>query len=135
MKHISYNAKELLATLLEVEAMLVEVNSKNYPNREFLLTEDTDKILEEFLEYQSVEDSNAGYISTELALFYLRKELVKTIDIVVISNDLRAYNDYNREHITHIAKPNKKSNNWNNILFGFLLGFIAGSLILYLVFL
>ena len=75
MSQISYNSKELLSTLIEVEAKLNTVVNNNYSQKDFVFGEDTDAALEQFLQYQNVEDNNAGYISTELAFFYLRKEI------------------------------------------------------------
>jgi len=129
MSQVSYNSKELLSTLVEIEDRLETVLNKNYPKKEFYLTEDTDEALEKILQYQTIEDDNAGYISTELAFFYLRKELEKTIDIVVISNDLRAYYDYSKQ--TSLKEPEKEveKKGVRDILIGTLIGIAITTII------
>ncbi|MCI0921245.1 hypothetical protein [Sphingobacterium rhinopitheci] len=131
MSQISYNSKELLSTLIEVEAKLNTVVNNNYSQKDFVFGEDTDAALEQFLQYQNVEDNNAGYISTELAFFYLRKELDKTIDVVIVANDLRAYYDYNKETIGKEKVEVVESSKFTWILIGILIGIAISTIIFY----
>lgn len=133
MSQVSYNSKELLSALIEMEAKLNHVVNENYSQKEFLFSEDTDAALEEFLQYQSVEDDNAGYITTELAFFYLRKELDKTIDVVVVANDLRAFYDYSRETVYKDKVKVDEGSKFTGLLVGILIGIAISTLVFFVL--
>src|SRR5690606_25628739 len=53
-----------------------------------------DKALESFLNRQDVKGNEVGFLSTQIALLHLRREVEKTRGVVVETNNLRAWEDF-----------------------------------------
>lgn len=136
MSQISYNPKELLTVLIEVETRLKSTINKNCPEKEFSLSDDLDKALEEFLQRQSLRDNDVGYLSSQMALFHLCRELEKTIGVVIDANDLRAFHDFRTFMGDDYQEPEIiKEQGWKSkeLLSGVLIGAFLVSAILFFV--
>ncbi|TYP87829.1 hypothetical protein BC792_13324 [Sphingobacterium allocomposti] len=105
----SYDPKDLLSTLMEVERRLETTIEKHCPDKQLSLSEDLDKALEDFLQLKEVKDNEIGYLSSQLALLHLRKEVEKAINVVVESNNLRAYHDFGlHKGAFRVSEPTQK---------------------------
>ena len=89
-----YNPKELLSILAEIETKLKLALEKHCPHSELTFNADFDEKLESFFERHDVKGNEVGFISTQIALLHLRREIEKARGVVVDTNDLRAWNDY-----------------------------------------
>lgn len=89
-----YNPKELLSILVEIESKLKLAVEKHCPHSDLSITIDFDKTLENFFDRHDIRGNEVGFISTQIALQHLRREIEKAREIVVDTNDLRAWNDY-----------------------------------------
>jgi len=134
MSQISYNPRELLSVLVEVETKLKSTVNNNCPEKDISLSEDIDDALEEFLQRQSVQDNNVGYLTSQMALFHLCRELEKTIGVVVESNDLRAYHDFKTYMGPDYKEPEIVEKKWKGreMFFGILIGAFLASIVLFL---
>lgn len=134
MSQESYNPKELLSVLLEVETVLEQVIKKNCPENDALCSQNLDVALEDFLRKQNVRNNDIAYLSSQLTLMHLSREIEKAIGVVVEVNDLRAYHDFNM-YIGKLEKePKVEVKRWkmNEVLLGVLVGAVIGSVVLYL---
>lgn len=116
-----YRSKELLSTLIEVNGKIKHVIEKNCPDTDLVLSEDIDAALEDFLQLddQDVADNNVAYLSSQLALLHLNKEIERAIEVIVEVNDLRAYYDFNSVKMQQVAssdKPVKEAKSKNLVL-------------------
>ncbi|MBD1426575.1 hypothetical protein [Sphingobacterium arenae] len=91
-----YDPKELLDTLLKIEYELQEAMEKYCHDSRFSIDVDVEKTLEAFLSRQGVKGNEVGFLSTQIALLHLRREVEKSRDVVVDTNDLRAWEEYTR---------------------------------------
>lgn len=135
MNQVSYNPKELLTVLIEVETQLKSTINKNYPEREISLSEDLDQALEEFLKQQSLRDNDVGYLSSQMALFHLCREFEKTIGVIIDSNDLRAFHDFRVFMGSDYKEPAIIEKEWKTreMLSGMLIGVALVSLVMFFV--
>jgi len=135
MSQVSYNPKELLSMLVEVETKLKSSVNKNCPEKDISFSEDVDNALEEFLQQQSIQKDDVGYLTSQMALFHLCRELEKTIGVVVESNDLRAYHDFKTYMGPDYKEPEIIEKKWKiqEMLVGFLVGVFFVSIVLFLI--
>lgn len=112
MDTVIYEPKELLVALIELEKRLATAVGKYCPNNELLLSEDLDKALEDFLQLREVADNEVGYLSSQLALLHLGREIERTIDVVIESNNLRAYHDYNEYMLGNGVEKSPCKGHW-----------------------
>ncbi|MFD2555193.1 hypothetical protein [Sphingobacterium tabacisoli] len=128
MNSVSYNPKEILSTLTELEGRLKCSIDKHCPDRELALSEDLDKALEEFLELKNETDDEVAYLSSQLALLHLQRELEKTIGVVVDSNNLRAFHDFNTFQGMSAKVEPVRDKSWNTnivVLIAFIIGLLV----------
>lgn len=107
MSSNTYDPKALLLTLIDTEKHLTLEIEKYFSNEGFSIAEDLDQAFEEFFESRDLMGNEVGYLSSQLTLFQLKREVRKAIDVVVDSNQLRAYYDYIRYNEAN--KKEKKS--------------------------
>ncbi|WP_333624368.1 hypothetical protein [Sphingobacterium siyangense] len=112
MDTVIYEPKELLVALIELEKRLATALGKYCPNNDLLLSEDLDKALEDFLQLREVADNEIGYLSSQLALIHLEREIERTIEVVIDSNNLRAYYDYNEYLVGKDVKKLAQKRQW-----------------------
>lgn len=124
MSQVSYNPRELLSVLVEVETKLKSSVNNNCPEKDISFSEDIDDALEEFLQRQSLRANDVAYLSSQMALFHLCRELEKTIGVVVDSNDLRAYHDFKTYMGSDYREPVIVEKKWRvrEMLLGALMG-------------
>lgn len=126
MNSVSYNPKEILFTLTELEGRLKRSIDKHCPDRGLALSDDLDKALEEFLELKNETDDQVAYLSSQLALLHLQRELEKTIGVVVDSNNLRAFHDFNT--FQEMGRESISAKGWNVhmlVLIAFTIGLLV----------
>ncbi|MBL1409052.1 hypothetical protein [Sphingobacterium faecale] len=128
MNSVSYNPKEILSTLMELESRLKYSINKHCPDRELALSDDLDKALEEFLELKTEADNEVAYLSSQLALLHLHRELEKTIGVVLDTNNLRAFYDFKTFHGMRVIEKPSREKRWKLHRL-FLIAFIIGLLI------
>lgn len=109
-----YNPKELLSTLVKMENQLDQAMDKYCPHSKLSFDVDIDKALGNFLSRQDVKGNEVGFLSTQIALQHLRREVEKAKGIVVDTNGLRAWEDflkfkYDQEALKSIGEKNKTS--------------------------
>ncbi len=128
MKPNTYNPKELLNSLLEIEEKLLRTLTLNCPDQRIYISEDIDKAMEDFLQLRDDKEDALGFHPSHLALLYLCRETEKTIDIVVEANNLKAYRDYGKYQETlNVANPKNertmhKWRDWFLLVLGTLFG-------------
>ncbi len=134
MKPKTYNPQQLLASLLEVERILVRALKLHCPDQRIYISEDIDKAIEDFLQLRDLNESVVNYLPTQLALLYLYRETEKTIALVVESNNLRAYHDFGRhlEKLKAVNQDRKSKVRLWEMLFLILLGGLIGGVMMYL---
>ncbi|UZJ65658.1 hypothetical protein OKW96_05600 [Sphingobacterium sp. KU25419] len=103
----TYNPKALLGALMELEHGLDNVINEHCPSSELTFDGDLDKALNDFLGGREVYGNEQGYLLSQLALLYLRKEFAKAKGTVVESNNLRAVHDYISQNPV-VLKPKLK---------------------------
>ncbi|MBD1422882.1 hypothetical protein [Sphingobacterium chuzhouense] len=91
-----YDPKELLNVLINIESELEMAMNKHCPDSRFSIDVDPDKALESFLNRQDVKGNEVGFLSTQIALLHLRREVEKTKGVVVDTNNLRAWEDFHQ---------------------------------------
>ncbi|ERJ57418.1 hypothetical protein [Sphingobacterium paucimobilis] len=128
MNSVSYNPKEILSTLTELEGRLKCSIDKHCPDRGLILSDDLDKALEQFLELKSETGDEVAYLSSQLALLHLQREVEKTIGVVVDSNNLRACHDFSKAHKMQVGIDSVPNKRWNTNV-AFLITFIIGLLV------
>lgn len=133
MSQESYNPKELLSVLLDVEAMLKQVIQRNCPENNLLISQDLDLVLDDFFKRQNVREDDIAYLSSQLALLHLSREIEKAKGVVIEVNDLRAFHDFNMHIGKLVSEPKIEEKKWrlNKILLGVFVGAVIGTAILY----
>lgn len=135
MKPKAYNPQEILISLLEIEKSLRTVIKENCPEKSITLNEDLDKALNDLLGGESDDIDKVEFLTTQLSLLHLKREIEKTIKVVLETNDLRAFLDYSKHKQEILRKINKKKNAWGTIdyilLIALCANFIAVALALY----
>lgn len=133
MSQNSYKPKELLTALIEVDKILKSTINKNCPENKLLFTDDLDKSLEEFLQKKHTKEDDIGYLSSQMALFHLQRELENTIAVVIDSNNLRAFHDFKAYKEDNHLKSSAKEKRWNarEAIIGLLVGSALASLLFY----
>lgn len=89
-----YDSKELLKVLMNIESELEMAMNKYCPDSHFSVDVDPDIALENFLNRQDVMGNEVVFLSTQMALMHLRREIEKTKGVVVDTNNLRAWEDF-----------------------------------------
>ncbi|GEM62322.1 hypothetical protein D3C87_1394260 [compost metagenome] len=136
MNSVSYDPQELLITLMEFEKKLTSSIAKNCPDRDMALCDDLDKALDDFLQLQGVRNNEVGYLSSQLALLHLRREIQKTMEIVVTTNNLRAFQDFKVKIEEESQQAPALMRQWGSsdlILAAILGGLIAAALTFFVV--
>lgn len=95
MNSVSYDPQELLIALMEIDKKLKLTMAKHCPDQNISIDDDLDKVWDDFFELQGVRNNEIGYVSTQLAILHLRREVEKTMEVVVQTNSLRAIRDFN----------------------------------------
>ncbi len=123
MENRFYNPKQLLLELREIEETLKTTIDRNCPNPGINIVQDLDKAMDDFLQFYGGDDQDIGLISSQLALLHIQREVERAILVVVDSNNLRAYNDFEIHHST-LAVANRRSKRWNTkeMILGILVG-------------
>lgn len=134
MNKVSYNPKELLSVLIDLDGKLKSTVDKNCPETSLNISDDLDDALEDFLKESNLVDNDIGFLTSQMALLQLQRELKKTIDIVVDTNDLAAFRDfeiYRSSKVSYADNPPK----WKlkEMAFGALAGAILVSVILFFI--
>lgn len=136
MDSLSYDPKELLITLMEMKEKLKSTIAKHCPDHDMSICDDLDKALEDFFQLQHVGNNEIGYLSSQLALLHLFREVERTMEVVVNTNNLRAYYDFKLA----IEEENRKAptliRHWKSsdlILAAVLGGLLAAALSLFFV--
>lgn len=114
MNNDIYNPKKLLGSLLEMEQQLEQAMDKYCPHSKLSFDVDLDKALGLFLSRQDVKGNEVGFLSTQIALQHLRREIEKVKGIVTDTNGLRAWEDFlkfkqDQEALKSITEKNKTS--------------------------
>lgn len=106
-----YDPKELLNTLVEIENQLEQAMDNYCPNSKLSFDVDPDKALKSFLDRQDVKGNEVGFLSTQIALQHLRHEVVKTKEVVIDTNSLRAWEGFLKwEHARDDQKIREEKN-------------------------
>lgn len=129
MKPVAYNPQEVLISLIEIEKSLQTVIQENCPEKPITLNEDLDTALNDLLDAQGANIDKVEYLTTQLSLLHLKRELDKTLQVVIESNELRALLDYSKYSPDILKKTQKINNDWRQIdyilLFVLFANFIA----------
>lgn len=127
MSQLKYNPKELLSILVDLDKTLKSVVDENCPDRYLNVSGTSDNDLEHFLIESNLLDDDIGYLASHMALLQLRRELDKTIEIVVETNDLQAHYDFNTKkgYSLKTKGPNKSNINFRYLFLGILIGFVV----------
>ncbi len=134
MNSVSYNPKEILSTLNELESRLKCSIQKHCPDRALAFSDDLDKALEEFLQLKNGTDDEVAYLSSQLALLHLHRELEKAIGVIVDSNNLRAFQDFNTCHAMNSPTEQGESKYWTMtpvVLIALLIGLLLSLSVLF----
>ncbi|MFD2905728.1 hypothetical protein [Sphingobacterium anhuiense] len=94
MNSVSYDPQELLIMLMEIEEKLKSTIAKNCPDQAMAICDDLDRALDDFLQLEDVRNNEIGYLSSQLAYLHLLREVQKAMDIVINTNNLRAFHDF-----------------------------------------
>jgi hypothetical protein len=122
----SYEPKELLATLMEIEEKLRILIDTYCPDKTLSLSGDLDTALNNFLQLQHVPNNEIGFLSSQLALFHLKKEVERARNVVIDSNNLRAFHDYSTYLINNVEQ--KKIERRRSFVYLILGAFLGGIL-------
>lgn len=125
----TYDPKTLLTQLITIEKNLSVAIESHFSEPELTVSEDLDKAFSTFFQSKELEGNEVGYLSTQLALLHLKREVEKTIDVLVESNQLRAYYDFiSSREVSDIEEKEGKNNRqlfvWGAIFGGILIGVI-----------
>lgn len=125
--------RELLSALIEVDTKLNITINEYSKNSDVMQSKDIDQILEEFIEDQNNKYTDNKSLLSELALLCLRREVQKTIDVVVDSNSLRAHYDFEKQFNNSIKTDAAEIRKWRlrEIFFGAMIGVIITTLVLW----
>lgn len=117
-----YDPKLLLLALREIEETLKTTIDRNCPNPGINIAHDLDKAMDDFLQFYGGEGQDVGLISSQLALLHIQREVERAILVVIDSNNLRAFNDFEIHHSTLAKAKGKKKWNTKEMIIGFLVG-------------
>jgi len=134
MRSEFYKPKELLSALIEVDDRLKSTIEKHCPDKDFKLSGDVDVDLQDFLQLTASADNDVAYLSSQLALLHLRKEMEKTIEVIVEVNGLRAHHDFNLMRIATQKEVKEKGNDRSSKKL-VLIGLLGGLVIAFALFL
>ncbi|MCW8313886.1 hypothetical protein ABTW24_08880 [Sphingobacterium thalpophilum] len=123
-----YDPKALLLTLIDTEKHLTLEIEKHFSSEGISIAEDIDLAFENFFQSHDLKGNEVGYLSSQLALYQLKREVKKAIEVVVDSNQLRAYYDFIRFRETEGKGPKAVEQGLSSglLIFG---GIIAGILL------
>ncbi|MGE8427070.1 MAG: hypothetical protein ACN6O7_04315 [Sphingobacterium sp.] len=102
MRSTVYDPKALLLTLIDTEKHLNLEIEKHFSNEGFSIADDLDQAFADFFGSRDLKGNEVGYLSSQLTLLQLKREVRKAIDVVVDSNQLRAYYDYVNLNDAHL---------------------------------
>lgn len=134
MRSEFYKPKELLSTLIEVDDRLKSTIEKHCPNKDLKLSGDVDDDLQDFLQLTASADNDVAYLSSQLALLHLHKEMEKAIEIIVEVNGLRAHHDFSLMQAATKLKSKKtaKASDAKKYIF---IGLLGGLILAFVLFL
>lgn len=112
MKPVAYNPQEVLISLIEIEKSLKTVIQENCPEKPIALNENLDTALNDLLDAQGANIDKVEYLTTQLSLLHLKRELEKTIQVVIESNELRALLDYSKYSHGILKKTQEINRDW-----------------------
>src|SRR5690606_13803392 len=79
-----------------------------YPIQNSTNFSDLSESLDEFLKIDSNNVNDIAYTATQLAMLHLRREIDRTIELVIESNDLRAYYEFQNKVMKTGVEPKEE---------------------------
>lgn len=129
----SYNPQELVRVLLEMEDMLAHTLQHYCPTHPIIIGEDVEQVCEDFLKINHLKDDQIGYVSSNLALLHLKNEIVKAKNVVVDSNNMRAYVDFQQsKNVTEAKDTSTKTRVGHQLLYLMVFCALTVILVIYL---
>ncbi|KKO89238.1 hypothetical protein AAW12_24325 [Sphingobacterium sp. Ag1] len=129
----TYNPKALLVQLMKIEKELSIAIEFHFSDPDFMVSDDLDNAFNDFFQSKELLGNEVGYLSTQLALLHMKREVEKAIEVLIDSNQLRAYYDFVSFNDNHKKKgiENKKGNSKLKLLCAILLGILLTVIFLF----
>ncbi len=96
MDSANFEPKKLVDLLESLERTVNTAIAEHCPAKGLHLSGNVKNSLDDFFNIKPEKVNDVAFISTQLAMLHLQQEINKTRDVIVDSNDLRAYYDYTK---------------------------------------